>query len=84
MEVEKYKIVFIGEKGNGKTTLASHLFDLISYSKPSSKERKLLGDEVKKVNELLTTGCGGTTMSEVVIVPILKHLLKLRKWKIVR
>ncbi|HFJ9371156.1 TPA: hypothetical protein ACGW7B_001657 [Bacillus nitratireducens] len=56
LEVEKYKVVFIGEKGNGKTTLASHLFDLVSYNKPSSKEKKLLGDDIKKVNELLTTG----------------------------
>jgi len=79
LEVEKYKIVFIGEKGNGKTTLASHLFDLISYSKPSSKERKLLGDEVKKVNELLTTGSGGTTMSEVVIVPDSETFIEIKK-----
>lgn len=79
LEVEKYKIVFIGEKGNGKTTLASHLFDLVSYNNPSSKERKLLGNDVKKVNELLTTGSGGTTMSEVVIVPDSETFIEIKK-----
>lgn len=79
LEVEKYKVVFIGEKGNGKTTLASHLFDLVSYNKPSSKERKLLGNDFKKVNELLTTGSGGTTMSEVVIVPDSETFIEIKK-----
>ncbi|MDR3277073.1 MAG: hypothetical protein LBT11_07715 [Treponema sp.] len=52
LEHEKYKFVFIGQKGIGKTTTILELFGL----------SKKLG---KKMEDLLTTAAGGTTTCEV-------------------
>lgn len=52
LETEKYKLIFIGTKGDGKTTTILELFGL-------NKEMN------KKNVELLLTGSGGTTVCEV-------------------
>ena len=55
LETEKFKLVFIGTKGHGKTTAILELFGL----------NKMIN---KKIEELLLTGPGGTTVCEVEIL----------------
>lgn len=64
--IDKYKIVFIGTIGKGKTTAICHLFNLISEFNGS----KTVGGKTQNVNEtkeLLATGSGRTTICEVVL-----------------
>ncbi|ALF52134.1 hypothetical protein ACX27_03555 [Nostoc piscinale CENA21] len=66
LNIEKYKTVFIGTIGQGKTTAICHLFNLIGEFKVS----KTLGGKTKDVietKELLSTGAGRTTICEVVL-----------------
>lgn len=66
LSIDKYKIVFIGTIGQGKTTAICHLFNLISDFKVS----KTIGGRTKDVietRELLSTGSGKTTICEVII-----------------
>ncbi|WP_375469110.1 hypothetical protein [uncultured Nostoc sp.] len=66
LSIDKYKIVFIGTIGQGKTTAICHLFNLISDFKVS----KTIGGRTKDVietRELLSTGAGKTTICEVII-----------------
>lgn len=59
LNIEKYKLAFIGEKGVGKTTQINHLFNL-TYE-------KILKNEGIELEEVLTTASGGTTICEVEI-----------------
>ncbi|WP_223280016.1 hypothetical protein [Nostoc sp. PA-18-2419] len=66
LSIEKYKIIFIGTIGQGKTTAICHLFNLISDFKVS----KTINNKTKDVietRELLSTGGGKTTICEVII-----------------
>ncbi|MEH2297363.1 hypothetical protein [Nostoc sp.] len=66
LSIDKYKIVFIGTIGKGKTTAICHLFNLISDFKVS----KTINGKPKNVietKELLSTGSGKTTICEVII-----------------
>lgn len=66
LNIDKYKIVFIGTIGQGKTTAICHLFNLISDFKVSKK----IGGKTRDVietKELLSTGAGRTTICEVVL-----------------
>lgn len=66
LNIDKYKIVFIGTIGQGKTTAICHLFNLISDFKAS----KTIGGRTKDVietKELLSTGAGRTTICEVIL-----------------
>ncbi|MEH2460572.1 hypothetical protein [Nostoc sp.] len=66
ISIDKYKIVFIGTIGQGKTTAICHLFNLISDFKVS----KIINGKTKNVTEtkeLLSTGSGKTTICEVII-----------------
>ncbi|MDF5739570.1 MULTISPECIES: hypothetical protein [unclassified Nostoc] len=66
LSIDKYKIVFIGTIGQGKTTVICHLFNLISDFKVS----KTINGKTKSVTEtkeLLSTGAGRTTICEVII-----------------
>lgn len=66
LSIEKYKIVFIGTIGQGKTTAICHLFNLISdfrFSKNINGKPK----DVIETRELLSTGAGKTTICEVII-----------------
>lgn len=78
---DKVNIVFIGEKGIGKTTSLCHFFNLTTSKKPTSKVRDALGnnEELIRMDELLTTGSGGTTLSEVIIVPDSKTYIEIEK-----
>ncbi|UKO99895.1 hypothetical protein [Nostoc sp. UHCC 0870] len=66
LSIEKYKIVFIGTIGQGKTTAICHLFNLISDFRVSKtingKTRDAIGTKA-----LLSTGSGKTTICEVII-----------------
>lgn len=66
LSIDKYKIVFIGTIGQGKTTAICHLFNLISdfrgYKTVNGKAR-----DVIETKELLSTGGGKTTICEVII-----------------
>ncbi|WP_375472328.1 hypothetical protein [uncultured Nostoc sp.] len=66
LSIEKYKIVFIGTIGQGKTTAICHLFNLISDFNVSktiaNKSRNVI-----ETKELLSTGAGKTTICEVII-----------------
>lgn len=66
LSIDKYKIVFIGTIGKGKTTAICHLFNLISDFKVS----KIINGKTTNVietKELLSTGSGRTTICEVII-----------------
>ncbi|MEH2359862.1 hypothetical protein [Nostoc sp.] len=66
LSIDKYKIVFIGTIGKGKTTAICHLFNLISDFKIS----KTINGKTRSVietKELLSTGSGKTTICEVII-----------------
>ncbi len=70
MGIDKYKLVFIGAIGSGKTTAICHLFDLTNTVKITKTEGKGSKKETKKgeaVKELMTVGSGGTTISEVIV-----------------
>lgn len=63
LRIDKYKIVFIGTIGQGKTTAICHLFNLIGEFNVSKK----IGNKTKEVietRELLSTGSGRTTISK--------------------
>ena len=54
LEIDKYKLVFIGKFGSGKTTAINYLFDL-TY------------DTSKEFEEILFTAPGKTTLCEVIV-----------------
>ncbi|MEH2414371.1 hypothetical protein [Nostoc sp.] len=66
LSIDKYKIVFIGTIGKGKTTAICHLFNLISDFNVS-KTKKGKTTNVIETKELLSTGGGKTTICEVII-----------------
>jgi hypothetical protein len=66
LDIQKYKIVFIGKIGAGKTTAICNLFNLVrDIEKPVeiNKGKK----NIKVTEPLLSTGSGRTTISEVII-----------------
>ncbi len=66
LSIDKYKIVFIGTIGQGKTTAICHLFNLINEFNGA----KTVGGKIQNVTEtkaLLATGAGGTTICEVIL-----------------
>lgn len=69
LKIEKYKVVFIGTIGAGKTTAICHLFNLVGkFDRQEELGKKIV--TIKNKNEsLLTTGSGRTTISEVIIKP---------------
>ncbi len=70
INIPKYKIVFVGAIGSGKTTAISHLFNLTDFVKTTKiigKGKKKRKKEVETIKELMTVGSGGTTISEVII-----------------
>ena len=64
LQYKKYKIVFIGTIGEGKTTAICHLFNLVRDFYPIINNNK---SSVAKTDALLSTGAGRTTISEVII-----------------
>ncbi len=70
INIPKYKIVFIGAIGSGKTTAISHIFNLtntVQVTKTIGKGKKKTKKKIKVVRELMTVGVGGTTIAEVVM-----------------
>ena len=66
LDIQKYKIVFIGKIGAGKTTAICNLFNLVHDIQKSVEINK--GKRNIEVTEpLLSTGSGRTTISEVII-----------------
>jgi len=68
LEIEKYRLVFIGTVGAGKTTAICHLFNLLGeFDTIKTVQRKNETKKVKRTEtrELLTTGSGYTTICEV-------------------
>ncbi|MDJ0736212.1 MAG: hypothetical protein QNJ47_19475 [Nostocaceae cyanobacterium] len=81
LSIEKYKIVFIGTIGQGKTTAICHLFNLISDFEVS----KTIGKKTKNVietKELLATGSGRTTICEVVLKASAKTYIEIEPYSI--
>lgn len=69
LKIEKYKVVFIGSVGAGKTTAICHLFNLIGIFDGEQKSGKT-SVIIKNANEsLLPAKAGRTTISEVIIKP---------------
>ena len=65
LSIDKYNIVFIGTIGIGKTTAICHLFNLIGeFDKEIeiNKNKK----QLRVVEQILSTGSGRTTISEVI------------------
>jgi hypothetical protein len=66
LNIDKYKIVFIGTIGQGKTTAICRIFNLISDFNVS----RAIGGKTRNVvetKELLSTGAGRTTICEVIL-----------------
>lgn len=59
----KKSLVFIGEKGKGKTTSICRLLNLVQ----KRKKKKSNGKEIEVLEDILQTGSGATTISQVVI-----------------
>ncbi|WP_391572735.1 hypothetical protein [Cohnella sp.] len=59
----KKSLVFIGEKGKGKTTTICRLLGLVH----NRKKKKANGKEVEVIEDILQTGSGATTISQVVV-----------------
>ena len=67
--IDKYKVVFIGRPGSGKTTAICNWLDLIYVEN---------NQDPKKSHDLLATGSGNTTVAEVHIRQILDGLSRIR------
>ena len=71
LSYDKYKIVFIGTVGAGKTTAICHLFNLLTaYDKNETSSQLSMVDDKRnqkdiEVTEILKTGPGYTTLCEV-------------------
>ena len=66
LDIDKYKVVFIGKIGAGKTTAICNLFNLVHDIEKNVETKK--GKRILKVTEpLLSTASGRTTISEVII-----------------
>ncbi|MDF5708583.1 MAG: hypothetical protein PUP90_13075 [Nostoc sp. S4] len=81
LSIEKYKIVFIGTIGQGKTTAICHLFNLISDFKVSKTVNGKTKDVIE-TRELLSTGGGKTTICEVIIKAADKTYIKIEPYTI--
>ena len=79
--MEKYKLVFIGTIGEGKTTAICHLFNLISNF-PVSKKIHGKTRSITEVQELLATGSGRTTICEVIIEAAPKTYIEIEPYSI--
>lgn len=66
LSIDKYRVVFVGTVGAGKTTAICHLFNLIDEVK-AVREVRGKKKSYTKTEALLSTGSGRTTISEVVI-----------------
>lgn len=66
LSIDKYRVVFVGTVGAGKTTAICHLFNLIDEVK-AVREVRGKKRSYTKTEALLSTGSGRTTISEVVI-----------------
>lgn len=62
LSVKEFNLVFIGQKGVGKTTAISNLFNLLIDRNVTGKGRSR-----KVIEEILETGAGGTTVCDVEI-----------------
>lgn len=66
LDIPKYKIVFIGTIGQGKTTAISHLFNLTGkFERQEEISKKTV--KITKTEPLFSTASGRTTICEVVI-----------------
>ncbi|HYW18564.1 MAG TPA: hypothetical protein VE956_04480 [Nodularia sp. (in: cyanobacteria)] len=81
LSIEKYKIVFIGTIGQGKTTAICHLFNLISEFKVSKTINKKPKDVIE-TKELLSTGAGKTTICEVIIKAAEKTYIEIEPYSV--
>lgn len=81
LSIEKYKLVFVGTIGEGKTTAICHLFNLTRGFKVSQtiagKSRSVV-----EVQELLATGSGRTTICEVVIEAAPKTYIEIEPYNL--
>ncbi|MDZ8055821.1 MAG: hypothetical protein RMX68_009140 [Aulosira sp. ZfuVER01] len=81
LSIDKYKIVFIGTIGEGKTTAICHLFNLIS----DFRVTKTLGGKSRNLietRELLSTGAGKTTICEVIIKAAEKTYIEIEPYTV--
>ena len=81
LNIDKYKIVFIGTIGQGKTTAICHIFNLISdfnVSKTINKKAR----NVIETRELLSTGAGRTTICEVIIKAAEKTYIEIEPYTV--
>ncbi|MHC5770313.1 MAG: hypothetical protein ACYTXI_32830 [Nostoc sp.] len=81
LSIEKYKIVFIGTIGQGKTTAICHLFNLISDFKVSKTINSKIKDVIE-TKELLSTGAGKTTICEVIIKAAEKTYIEIEPYTV--
>lgn len=81
LSIEKYKLVFIGTVGEGKTTAICHLFNLLgdfTISKSIAGKTR----SVTEVQELLATGAGKTTICEVIIKSASKTYIEIDAYEL--
>ena len=81
LNIDKYKIAFIGTIGQGKTTAICHLFNLISDFTVSNNSGSKT-ENVTGTKELLSTGAGRTTICEVIIKPSEKTYIEIEPYTV--
>lgn len=81
LSIEKYKIVFIGTIGQGKTTAICHIFNLISNFRVTKNTRGKSRDVIE-TRELLATGSGRTTICEVILKPSEKTFIEIEPYTV--
>ena len=81
LNIDKYKIVFIGTIGQGKTTAICHLFNLISDFKVSRTIHKKTTNFIA-TKELLSTGSGRTTICEVILKAAEKTYIEIEPYTV--
>lgn len=81
LNIEKYKIVFIGTIGQGKTTAICHLFNLISDVKVTRTIHRKTTDFIA-TKELLSTGSGRTTICEVILKAAEKTYIEIEPYTV--
>lgn len=81
LNINKYRIVFIGTIGQGKTTAICHLFNLISnFNVSKTNNKKTIN--VIETRELLSTGAGRTTICEVIIKAAKKTYIEIEPYTV--
>ncbi len=81
LNIDKYKLIFIGTIGQGKTTAICHIFNLISDFRVSRTNNNRTKNFIA-TRELLSTGSGRTTICEVILKAAEKTYIEIEPYTV--